>query len=170
MTITPHLGYAALALDYMERWGIDYLEDMQNGYAMECDRLADGWEFLGAGCYRAAFKAPDGLVYKVNDPSYESNREEYTNYVNNSERVPVLTNGKVRFAECALIEMGDTFVMCMEYVEIENRWNGFEGSMRLTDEWEKIVSPLVDRCIFTDISFYNCGIVDGTMIVWDFTH
>lgn len=34
----------------------------------------DGWEFLGAGCYRSAYLAPSGVVYKIGHDS--GNRQE----------------------------------------------------------------------------------------------
>lgn len=41
-------------------------------------RAPEGWSRLGSGCYRIAFLAPSGTVYKVqNSPtSYQSNRDE----------------------------------------------------------------------------------------------
>lgn len=60
----------------------DWVRAKQRGNTYDSPRYApDGWQYLGQGCYRAAYVGPDGIVYKVQHTpgkySGQSNLEEY---------------------------------------------------------------------------------------------
>lgn len=60
--------------EFIHYWYHDVREDYQWEMAPE------GWEYLGEGCYRTAYLAPSGVVYKVQQTegrSYQSNKGEW---------------------------------------------------------------------------------------------
>lgn len=81
--------------------------------------LPEGWEFLGEGCYRAAFLAPDGVVYKVQHytegADSTENEDEYANFKRASKRIVLDSMGTCRLAPCYL---WDDNVLAMEYVPV----------------------------------------------------
>lgn len=51
----------------------------RSSWEAESDSTPEGWERLGSGCYRVAFRSPEGVVYKVQllRNSYQSNSGEF---------------------------------------------------------------------------------------------
>jgi len=65
---------------------VDDYRSRNGGYFYDLEDAApEGWEYLGEGMYRAAFRSPDGVCYKVEKnprSGYgQTNYEEFVNYV-----------------------------------------------------------------------------------------
>jgi hypothetical protein len=54
-----------------------FIFDYANGPGIYGNDAPEGWKYLGAGCNRAAYLAPDGFVYKVGNS--EDNRQDSFN-------------------------------------------------------------------------------------------
>lgn len=86
----------------------------------ETNALPDGWEFLGQGCYRTAWRGPDGYVYKVQHDTdqhvwqYTENFLEYKNFLRLGDLIMSESSGKVRLARANYFPSVN--VICMEYV------------------------------------------------------
>lgn len=97
-------GYAT----YIRDWVRD--EQKRTGGSYYCPREAPaGWKYIGQGCYRAAYLAPDGVIYKVqaHEQSYQSNLSEYKKYnllriqhrMPEGARFPLMCNFRIEGAD-----------------------------------------------------------------------
>ena len=177
MTITPNPQHAATAHALIREYGFLRLEHYMDNDAdaLETVNMPSGWEILGSGCYRMAFLAPDGLVYKVEtdiadyDTSVERpNESEFANFIRNADKIKEMTNGRARFAECEYVD--ELNVIVMEYCN-GNSGDVMRSAYSLSDKWEAILGRVLDEEIVTDLHHNNLILDENDVVViFDYTH
>lgn len=117
-------------------WAIRFNHDFDEYWDKEDieENTPDGWTFLGTGMYRAAFRSPSGVCYKVEkdgEADYgQSNFEEYENYVQllavkmpEHSRLPAYTFYKMGEIETYYGRTKTLGVSAMECVEGETLYD-----------------------------------------------
>lgn len=79
-------------------------------------RVPEGWTFVGSGGYRAAFRGPDGLVYKV-DHDLDGNAMEAAAWAMLMRDYPECLNDKIRPALTEVIDLDGEIIIVQEFVE-----------------------------------------------------
>ena len=99
------------------------------------------WEFIGEGCYRAAFRGPDGLVYKVGVASDNHTDARISRYLSKIKGKPRI----FRFPEMHMV--GDVLVTEMvESQECPLPWNETERAWDRMIRWAEKHGVKVQDC------------------------
>ncbi len=154
-------AFIRLQRDYP--WDYAYEED---------DLLPEGWSFLGSGMYRAAFRSPDGVCYKVEkNPGSgygQTNEEEFDNYLNlvrsvtmpEGTRLPAYTFYETGMREGYDGQMHKLGVSAMECIEGKTLSDMEDEGEEGPDDWA-IIGKLNRACRLSDIHRGNV-MYDGT--------
>jgi hypothetical protein len=127
----------------------------------------EGWEFIGSGSFRRAYRGPDGLVYKVDsDPGNVQRSEEYGNRSEWNAFVEWIERGATsEHAELPECWLWDNGVMCVEHVQPDG-----------TDvPWERVyefAKSLVGGAYLwtADLHPGNYVVRQGRVVIIDFGH
>src|SRR6476469_8644149 len=119
--------------------------------------IPNGWEYLGSGAYRHAFRGPDGFVYKVQvDPGDESNDESF--------EIGKMILDKLIDSDDFKIAKFDLFTDCNVFVQ-----EYVDGEIIAADVASTVCSKICRfvNDFFLDIHRGNLRMVNGTPVIFD---